>query len=153
MGRCEFQQQKDLPCQSPQSDSRKVNRRNTDFTCDNNSILRSGRTWENPEQRDNEIDAEIGLKIVIGLTAANRRNICGVHLNRRRIRDVGFNAIRVTCHSPGEVDLIAHVARCEQWMSVRRDLADCKRNLLRSTRFCQDKAVALMDWNAATEVW
>src|SRR2546423_2440472 len=37
-------------------------------------VCQSGLTWENTEQRDNKIDAEVRLKVGMGLTASNRRN-------------------------------------------------------------------------------
>ena len=109
------------------------------------------RGREDPEQRDDEVDAQVGLEVGVRLAAADGATACGAMewsaprpmYNRRRRRLAE--------------DVIAGVV-ADAWPSrqgtdgVRRDLVDGKRDLLGAAGLGQDEAVALVDRDAAAQI-
>src|ERR1700704_5136930 len=65
---------------------RKIERENADFS--NKWIHKSGLGWINAKQRNDKVNAEVGLEIVVRLTAANRSDRVRTELHLRRIRSV-----------------------------------------------------------------
>jgi hypothetical protein len=110
--------------------------------------------WENPEQRDNEIYAQIRLEIGVRLTPTNRPYGGGPHIDVRRAFDVGSKrAYRLSQHESRRVRLIPDIRRGKQRMAMRGHLAYGQRDLFRPTGLRQNKPIAHVNGDPPSQIW
>src|SRR5260370_15876435 len=109
---------------------------------------------EDAEERDDEVDAEVGLEVAVRLTAAGRTD------RARRHRGGGSDPGKQLLQIAGELTdqgargatHVVGVSGRQVGMAVGWNLRDGKGNVLDAPGFGQGEAAALVDWQAAAEV-
>src|SRR5947209_13196420 len=110
------------------------------------------RWREDAEQRDDEIDAEIRLEVVVRLAAANRRNRLWGHRNRIRAGVVDAGSAGLCHNGAGRARGVPLIRRGQERMAVRRNLRHRERDRLDAAGLRQDEAVALVERKASAQV-
>src|SRR5918912_3443283 len=81
-----------------------------------------GRAWEDSEERDDEVDAQIRLQVLVRLATTGRAYGLRRHLRRRSGVDIGAEQRRLCEEVRRDVLLRRYRTRCQQRMRVRSHL-------------------------------
>ena len=76
----------------------------------------------------------------------------GIHIHPRDVLDIDLDVGRIRRQIWIRVRSSSWIGSREERMSMRRYLAYRQRNLLNASCFCQDKPVALMNWNSTLKI-
>src|SRR6185369_1906266 len=107
---------------------------------------------ENPKQRNDEVDAQIRLEIIVRLTSPNRRQGVRSHYRRSRRREVQLGNAGLSNKRVGRRSLTSDIRSCQEWMAMSRYLLHSQRYLFRPAGLSQYEPIALMERNASSQI-